>query len=55
MGWLLTTMAQGLWAAMRGIGFVAKICITYFIKCVRDIRAAIADEWKNRAIDDEIY
>lgn len=55
MGWLFNGIAQGLWAVLRGIGFVGKIFVTYFLKCGRDIRAEIADEWSNRAIDDEIY
>ena len=32
-----------------------KIVFSYFLGCITDIADAIADEWENREIDDEIY
>jgi hypothetical protein len=55
MRWFLTLFFQFIWWILKAIAFVFKIFASYFLKCERDLRLRIKDEWKNRTIDDEIY
>lgn len=52
---MIMGIATVIWLALKGIVFVVKIVITYFLKCGRDLAKEIRQEWQNRELDDEIY